>query len=327
MQKMTHFTGSFKPYFSPNHKYIALLYSTATTPWELYLKPNALQSIEKRITHSTTKEYESYPWREPQIITFTARDGATVYARLYTPDKEKKNGAAIIFVHGAGYLQDAHKWWSYYYREHMFHNLLADEGFTVMDIDYRGSEGYGRNWRTGIYRHMGGKDLEDIVDGARFLVKNYDIDPGRIGIYGGSYGGFLTLMAMFKQGDVFCCGAALRAVTNWANYNHGYTSNILNLPTIDPQAYRQSSPIYFAQGLKGQLLILHGMIDDNVHFQDVVELIERLIELNKTGWNITPYPVERHSFTHAYSWQDEYRRIHEFFRKNLINEQIARQSK
>ncbi len=318
MTRITHLTGNNEIYFSPDYKYIAIRYSNSNTPWEIYLKPNNPEAQEKQITHSTTKEFQSYNWRKPEIIKFKARDGATVYARLFLPGKDVRNGAAILFVHGAGYLQEAHRWWSYYYREYMFHNLLADEGFTVLDIDYRGSQGYGRDWRTGIYRHMGGKDLDDLVDGARFLVKEYNIDPKRIGIYGGSYGGFLTLMAMFKQPDVFCCGAALRSVTNWANYNHGYTSNILNLPTIDPQAYTQSSPIYFAQGLKGKLLILHGMIDDNVHFQDVAQLIQRLIELHKTGWQITPYPVERHSFKHASSWQDEYRRIHEFFLENLL---------
>ena len=318
MQIITHHIGNNQVFFSPDYKHIALRYSNSITPWEIYLKPNNVKSIARRITHSTTKAYESYHWRKPQIITFVDRDGDTVHARLFLPADSVKNSAAVLFVHGAGYLQDAHRWWSYYYREHMFHNLLADKGFTVMDIDYRGSEGYGRYWRTAIYRHMGGKDLEDLVDGAHFLVKKYGIDPKRIGIYGGSYGGFLTLMAMFKDGDVFCCGAAIRSVTNWANYNNGYTANILNLPTIDPQAYRQSSPIYFAQGLKGRLLILHGMIDDNVHYQDVVQLTERLIELHKTNWDITPYPVERHDFKHAYSWQDEYRRIYDLFMQQMV---------
>ncbi len=319
MIKMTHRTGNNEIYFSPDKKYIAIRYSYSNRPWELYLKPNNPQDTARRITHSTTPEFEAYPWRDPQIITFTARDGAKVHARLYLPADSVKNNAAIIFVHGAGYLQNAHRWWSYYYREFMFHNLLVDKGFTVMDIDYRGSAGYGRDWRTAIYRHMGGKDLDDQVDGARWIVKKYGIDPHRIGIYGGSYGGFITLMAMFKYPDVFCCGAALRAVTNWANYNHGYTSNILNVPLYDSTAYRISSPIYYASGFKGKLLILHGMIDDNVHYQDVVQLTQRLIELHKTGWTITPYPMERHSFKHADAWYDEYRRIYEFFMQNLVN--------
>ena len=116
----------------------------------------------------------------------------------------------MVFVHGAGYLQNAHKYWSSYFREYMFHNLLASRGYVVLDVDYRASSGYGRDWRTAIYRHMGGKDLEDVVDGAKYLVAKEQVNPKRIGVYGGSYGGFITLMAMFTTPDVFAAGAALR---------------------------------------------------------------------------------------------------------------------
>jgi len=199
----------------------------------------------------------------------------------------------------------------------MFHNLLAQRGYVVLDVDYRASSGYGRDWRTAIYRHMGGKDLEDIVDGAKYLVEKEGVNARRIGVYGGSYGGFITLMAMFTTPDVFAAGAALRPVTDWAHYNHGYTSNILNVPQIDPEAYRKSSPIYFADGLKGHLLIAHGMVDTNVFFQDSVRLAQRLIELRKDNWEIAPYPVENHSFTEETSWADEYKRILSLFENYL----------
>ena len=197
---------------------------------------------------------------------------STCYARLFTPEmvgaRRDPRRPAVVFVHGAGYLQNAHKYWSSYYREYMFHNLLASRGYVVLDPDYRASAGYGRDWRTAIYRHMGGKDLEDVVDGAKFLVDTQKVNAKRIGVYGGSYGGFITLMAMFTTPDMFAAGAALRPVTDWSHYNHGYTSNILNEPQNDPEAYRKSSPIYFAEGLKGALLICHGMVDTNVLFQD-----------------------------------------------------------
>jgi len=159
--------------------------------------------------------------------------------------------------------------------EYMFDNFLRDRGYYVLDVDYRGSSGYGRDFRTGIYRHMGGKDLDDVVDGAKFLINNYQVNPGAIGCFGGSYGGFLTLMAMFKT-EVFKAGAALRPVTDWAHYHPAYTVDILNLPQKDPEAYKQSSPIYWAEGLKGALLICHGMMDTNVNFQDTVRLVQRL---------------------------------------------------
>jgi len=148
-------------------------------------------------------------------------------------------------------------------------------------------------------------------------VKEFNIDPKRVGLYGGSYGGFITLMAMFTQPDVFAAGAALRPVTDWAHYNNGYTGNILNLPQHDVEAYKQSSPIYFASGLKGALLICHGMVDTNVNFQDTVRLVEKLIELRKTNWEVAPYPVEDHGFEREDSWADEYKRILKLFTENL----------
>jgi dipeptidyl aminopeptidase/acylaminoacyl peptidase len=315
--QLTTGSGGYEFTLSPDEKHLALRYSTATRPWELYLMDNKPGARPKQITRSTTEEFNAYPWREPEVVTFKARDGAGVYARLYRPANAQKNGAAVIFVHGAGYLQNAHKWWSQYFREYMFHNLLADKGYTVLDIDYRGSAGYGRDWRTGIYRHMGGKDLTDHVDGAKWLVETHGVDAKRIGMYGGSYGGFITLMALFTQPDVFKAGAALRSVTDWAHYNHPYTANILNEPTTDSLAYARSSPLYYAEGLKSHLLMCHGMVDVNVHFQDIVRLSQRLIELKKENWELAVYPVEDHAFVEPSSWTDEYRRILKLFEEQL----------
>jgi dipeptidyl aminopeptidase/acylaminoacyl peptidase len=166
---------------------------------------------------------------------------------------------------------------------------------------------------------MGGKDLSDHTDGAKYLVAEYGIDSARVGIYGGSYGGFITLMAMFNEPETFKSGAAIRSVTDWAHYNHPYTNNILNVPATDSMAYRQSSPIYFAEGLEGNLLILHGMIDNNVQFQDVVRLSQRLIELGKEDWEMAIYPVEAHGFKEPSSWTDEYKRIFKLFQTTIGN--------
>jgi len=315
--QITTLEGNNNPTLSPNEKYIAVRFSTSNRPWELGLMPNKPGAEMDMLTDSRTDSFKGYEWRRPELVYFKAEDGANVRARLYKPKDGAGNGAAVVFVHGAGYLQNVHKWWSSYYREYMFHNLLADNGYTVLDIDFRASSGYGRDWRTGIYRHMGGKDLSDQVDGAKYLVENHGVDAGKIGIYGGSYGGFITLMAMFTSPGTFNCGAALRSVTDWAHYNHGYTSNILNTPVTDSIAYRKSSPIYHAEGLEGQLLMLHGMVDSNVQFQDVVRLSQRLIELGKDNWELAVFPVEGHGFTTASGWTDEYKRIFKLFQKNL----------
>jgi dipeptidyl aminopeptidase/acylaminoacyl peptidase len=317
-ERITTMTGANQVSVSPDEKQLAILYSYSTKPWELYLQENKPGGKTEQITNKAqSDEFKSYAWKDPEVINFLARDGGQVFARLYKPANPDPKKPAVLFVHGAGYLQNAHKWWSSYFREYMFNNMLADNGYYVMDIDYRGSAGYGSKWRTGIYRHMGGKDLSDHVDAAKYLVQNFGVDSKRIGLYGGSYGGFITLMGMFNEPNVFAAGAALRPVTDWANYNHGYTANILNEPFNDSLAYRKSSPYYFAEGLKGNLLICHGMVDVNVHYQDAVKLTQRLIELGKDNWELASYPMEDHGFVEPSSWTDEYKRIFKLFENVL----------
>jgi dipeptidyl aminopeptidase/acylaminoacyl peptidase len=319
--KLTPMTGGNAGEVSPDGRTIGLIHSYMNKPHEVYVMPNTPAAAAKQVTTTPTDEWRSFKWVEPQLITYKSRDGVDVYARLFTPEmmgaRRDPSAPAVVFVHGAGYAQNAHKYWASYYREYMFHNLLASKGYVVLDPDYRASSGYGRDWRTAIYRHMGGKDLDDVVDGARYLVDTQKVNAKHIGVYGGSYGGFITLMAMFTSPNTFAAGAALRPVTDWSHYNHNYTSNILNEPQDDPEAYRRSSPIYFADGLKGALLICHGMVDTNVLFQDSVRLVQRLIELRKENWSVAPFPVENHGFEEETSWADEYRRILKLFDEHL----------
>ena len=309
--------GKHIPTLSPDERWIADIYSYTNRPPDLYVQENRPGQDLKRLTTSPSPEFSQYAWQDAPIVMVPARDGVQVPARMLKPANYKKGGPAVIFVHGAGYLQNVDHKWSTYYREYMFHHILEEHGFLVLDVDYRGSAGYGRDWRTAIYEHMGGKDLDDIVDAAKYAVSAHGASPKRIGLYGGSYGGFITLMAMFTASDTFAAGAALRPVTDWATYNHGYTSNILNTPQGDAEAYRKSSPIFFADGLKGALLICHGMVDTNVEFQDTVRLVQRLIELRKENWSVAPYPVEDHGFVQPSSWADEYKRILKLFETAL----------
>ena len=322
--RITSKAGGHDASVSPDGKLLADVYSYANRPPELYLMDNRAGARMEQLTTSPTKEWLSFPWLVPEIVMVPASDGAKVPARIYRPAdmKAEPNGAAVIFVHGAGYLHNVHNYWSDYSREYMFNQFLASKGYVVLDADYRGSAGYGRDWRTAIYRHMGGRDLQDEVDASTYLQKEFGIPPERVGIYGGSYGGFMTLMALFTEPSHFGAGAALRSVTDWAHYNHWYTSRILNFPQADSVAYRRSSPIYFAEGLEDPLLMAHGMVDNNVEFQDIVRLTQRLIELGKTNWTLAPYPVESHAFVRPSSWADEYRRIFELFERELATVRV-----
>ncbi len=316
--KLTSTTGRHGVTLSPDEKWMADIYSYVNQPPELFVSKNKQGSAAMKLTDSPAPEFWNYSWLDVPIVEIPASDGAKVPGKLFKPANFKKGGPAVIFVHGAGYAQNVHRGWSAnYYREYLFHNFLVEHGYAVLDLDYRASSGYGRDWRTAIYRFMGGKDLEDQLDGKKWLVATQGVDANRIGIYGGSYGGFITLMAMFTKPGTFAAGAALRPVTDWAHYNHGYTSNILNQPQQDAQAYQQSSPIYHAAGLRGALLICHGMVDVNVHFQDSVRLVQKLIELRKQNWETAIYPLEDHGFIQPSSWTDEYTRIFKLFELNL----------
>jgi dipeptidyl aminopeptidase/acylaminoacyl peptidase len=320
-ERLTDGNGRFNATLSPDGERVAIVRDVANHPPELFVADADDARSMDQITMTPTEEWLSFGWIEPEIIRFEAEDGTMVPARIYRPADmgAEAHGGAVIFVHGAGYLHNIHNYWSSYYREYQFNQFLAANGYTVLDIDYRGSAGYGAEWRTDIYRWMGGKDMSDQVDGARYLAANEGIDPARVGLYGGSYGGFITLMGLFTAGDTFKSGAALRSVTDWAHYNHGYTSRILNLPDNDEEAYEKSSPIYFAENFQPDqhLVMLHGMVDTNVHFSDVVRLSQRLIELGKENWELAVYPVENHGFVEPTSWTDEYRRIFELFERTL----------
>ena len=327
-EKLTTQPGMHQVTLSPDEQWMADVYSYANKPPELYLVRNRAGSDMAQLTTSTTADWRAFKWIVPEIVWINASDGVRVPARIYRPKDlgAQSNGAGVIFVHGAGYLHNVGNFWTPYPREYMFNHFLASKGYTVLDIDYRGSAGYGRDWRTAIYRHMGGRDLQDHVDGSRYLQREFGISPDRIGIYGGSYGGFITLMALFTAPKDFGAGAGLRSVTDWAHYNHPYTAQILNTPEKDSIAYRRSSPIYFAEGLEDPLLIAHGMVDVNVHFQDVVRLAQRLIELKKENWEMAVYPVEDHGFVRPDSWTDEYTRIFKLFEENIGSSRTSRTS-
>jgi len=279
------------------------------------------QNRELQLTHSVPAEFGTIHLTVPEIVQFKSRDGKSIPAMIYKPAdfSAAKKYPVVVFVHGAGYLQNVFNGWSYYYREYLFHTRLTQKGYIVFEVEYRGSAGLGRDFRTDVYMHLGGKDLDDEVDGLEYLRQLGYIDPQRVGIYGGSYGGFMALMAIFMT-DKYACAASLRGVTSWENYykhNPWYTQARLGKPEDNPQAYKISSPITYADSLKKPLLILHGMVDDNVFFQDAVQLIGKLQKAGKK-FDVMVYPDEAHSFTEPESWFDEYSRIEEFFDKHLL---------
>ena len=304
---------------SPDGSRLLLRHSSAYVPPQLAVM-NADGSGHQVLTDTRSEDYKAYQWLQPEIVQVPSKHGAgTIWGKYYGPAELEpgREYPIVLFVHGAGYLQNVHHRWPQYFREQMFHNMLVQQGYIVLDLDFRASAGYGSEWRTAIYRQMGHPELEDYLDGIDWLVAERQGNRERVGIYGGSYGGFMSFMALFREPGTFKAGAALRPVGDWHHYNHPYTANILNTPDIDPEAYLKSSPIEYVEGLQDHLLIAHGMIDDNVFYQDSVHMAQRLIELRKDKWELASYPLERHAYQHADSWYDQYRRIYELFERVL----------
>ncbi len=297
-------------------------------------------TVPTQITRSTPEAFGKMTWIAPKFVDIPSKDGKVIKSKIYLPAGHNTASAStnatanqrgnqtsakkypmVIFVHGAGYLQNTINGWNNYYREFMFNEMLAQKGYVVLDIDYRGSAGYGQAWRTDVYDFLGGPDMQDHVDAIDYTVKNYGVDAGKVGVYGGSYGGFMAEMLIFRAPDKVAAAAALRPVADWKNYYASspiYTAERLGFPDKNPEAYKRSSPIAYADKLEKPLLILHGMQDDNVHVQDSVQLVEKLIRLGKTPYFETMfYPAENHTFARPESWTDEYSRILTFFEKHL----------
>ena len=297
-------------------------------------KPGELYAVEicprcqkppapKQLTGTTPESYLKRKWNAPQFVEITSRDNKKIPAKIYLPENfsKSKKYPMVAFIHGAGYLQNTINGWNNYYREFMFNQLLTQKGYVVLDIDYRGSAGYGRDWRTDVYDFLGGKDYDDHLDAVDFMVANYAVDAKKVGVYGGSYGGFMAAMLVMRAPDKIAAAAALRPVMDWKNYyaaNAFYTSQRLRSPKENPEGYQRSSPISYANDLRKPLLILHGLVDSNVQAQDSFQLVEKLIRLNKTEYFESAfYPSENHAFVRATSWEDEYERILNFFEKHL----------
>lgn len=306
---------------SEDGKEQAILQADIRNPFDLYVNGD-------RVTTSPLPDFYKMDWAESRFFTYPSlKDHKPVSARLLLPpgynpdDPNQKPRPAIVYIHGAGYATSVLKQWgSYQELRFVFNNYLAHNGYPVLEMDYRGSTNYGRDWRSGVYLNMGGPDLEDVLGGVEYLRSLKNIDMSRIGIWGWSYGGFMTAMAMFRAPATFQAGAAFSGVYDWRNYNADYTDERLTSPAENPEAYERSSPIHFSGQLQNHLLILHGIVDDNVLFQDAVQLTEKLIHEGKS-FEESFYPEESHAYVRDESLQNAFGRTAEFFDRYLKDRQ------
>lgn len=278
-----------------------------------------------RLTDSLPAGIDRAKLVEPELVWYEAADGERVPAYLFVPknlDRSRKH-PAIVWIHGDGHNQNYDGWhvernYAVYYS---FHQYLLQRGYVVIAPDYRGSIGYGRKWRQGVFGDVGGRDSADAAQAATYLKSLSYVDPDRIGVWGLSYGGFFTLLALVDSPRTFACGVDVAGVVDYRMYYedpwHGaWTYGRLRAPEDDPRAYDVASPLSRMDRLERPLLILHGTADVNVPYLHSMRLIDDLMKRGKS-FEFMAYPGEFHYFTRAHVLSDAWRRVEDFFGRHL----------
>jgi dipeptidyl-peptidase-4 len=314
-RRLTSASGSYRAFLAPGGGHVAALHSRYMTPPELVLIDCGEPARERRVTSSPLPSFERVQRLDPEYHTFTAgSDGQVLHAFVVKPshfDTSRRYPAVLSCVY-AGIAKN--RWISYDLLDYFMAERM---GYVVVRVDFRASSGHGRGFRYGYFQRMGIIDAEEAVVVARQLRTLEYIDGERIGIWGSSYGGFLTLMTLLTHPGEFNTGVAWKPVTDWRNYTDDYTAQRLGRPQDHPGVYNATSPIHHVDGLEDNLLIIHGMADDNVLFQDTVQLVQKLLEAGK-DFDVMFYPRADHGLTY---WQenrlDLMRRTARFFRQHM----------
>lgn len=289
-KRLTAMAGTHAISMSPTCDYYLDAASNFTTPSSrvLYTSDGNPWAVYREADRKTADEYELLP---AEILTVKAADGAMLYARLIRPagfDPSKKY-PAIVMIYGGPHTQTIRNSWS----GATWEQALAQRGFVIWQLDNRGSSGRGAKWEATLYRRLGARELEDQKTGIAQLVSMGFVDPARIGIYGWSYGGYMTLYSLLNAPDLFRAGVAGAPVTNWRNYDTIYTERYLGLPSENEEGYRASSALTYAANLKAKLLLVHNIDDDNVLFRNTMQMADALQKAKKP-FEMMVYPQKAH---------------------------------
>ncbi|MEZ5292850.1 MAG: prolyl oligopeptidase family serine peptidase [Vicinamibacterales bacterium] len=308
------------PQVSPDGRSVVYQRSAVEHSLDLYAVELRAGATPVRLSDSMPAGLNPADLVAPSPVAFPSRlDRAPVPATLMLPkglDTSRKH-PAIVWIHGSGSDQNFLGWHPGAYR--MYYSVtqyLVQQGYVVLTPDYRGSSGYSRDWSTGVHMGLGVKDTADVAAGADYLKTLPYVDPDRIGVWGLSYGGFLTLQALNTDPTLWRCGIDVAGVVDWATYGAGYTTPRLGTPVENPEIYRLSAPINFMDRLQRPLMVLHGTNDRNVQFRDSLRVIDVLLKLGKP-FEMGVYPGEIHFFRRAHILRDAWRRAEEFFDRHL----------
>lgn len=317
---------NYDPSFSPDGATLVFHRTDVENSLDLYTAPARAQARVVRLSDSMPAGLNKADLTPPVAVSFPSRlDKKPVPATLMVSkaiDRSRKH-PALVWIHGSGSDQNFLGWHPGSYR--MYYSLcqyLAQQGYVILTPDYRGSSGYSRDWSTGVHMGVGVNDTADVASGADYLKTLTYVDPDRIGVFGLSYGGFLTLQAMTVDPTLWRAGVNVAGVVDWATYGAGYTTPRLGTPVQNPDIYNISAPIQHMDKLVRPLLVLHGTNDRNVSFADSLRLFDVLIKLGKS-FESQIYPGEIHFFRRDMVLRDAWKRIEEFFDRTVKNKPAA----
>jgi dipeptidyl-peptidase-4 len=316
IKRITKAPGVHDPLIAPNASAFVDNYSNAMTPPQ-----QNLERIDGTraavINKNKVSDLSAYHLSPVEFLTVPADDGTKLYAELMRPRdfSDKKKYPVLIDVYGGPQEQHVRNNWGY--SDFLWDEMMAEKGYAIFSLDNRGSWGRGHLFEIPIYHHFGKVELEDQLAGVKYLKSLSWVDPSRIGIWGWSYGGTMTLEALFNAPDVFKAGAAVAPVTDWRLYDTAYTERYMGLPQDNATGYYESSPVNQAQNLQGKLLIAHGTGDDNVHFANTAELLNRFITLGRYPNDLVIIPGRGHSMTDRAARIELFRQLTKFFEHNL----------
>ena len=310
--------GTHAAELSPNGRYLLDTWSNVTTPDRIELYDVSGGHV-RTVHDGRIPALDGIPLAAPEFGSVATEDGETLYTwTLRPPDFDpSRRYPVLVYVYGGPNSQLVVNRWG---RErYLYYQNLARRGLIVFCLDNRGSWGRGHEFEASIRGRLGEQELEDQVAGVRHLKTLPYVDPGRIGVYGGSYGGYMVLMAMNKAPEHFTVGVAYAPVTSWELYDTIYTERYMGLPPENPEGYRNSAPLNFAAGLDGKLLIVHGTMDNNVHLQNTLMMVEEYVKADKL-FDLMVYPRVRHGIrvsNHRYHF---HRLKTEFLQRHLIKD-------
>jgi dipeptidyl-peptidase-4 len=309
--------GTYEASFSKGMKFVILTHSDANTPPVISLCNSKGESIRVLKTNETLKaNLKKHTLTEKTFFTFKNKDNIDLNCWIMKPVnfQEGKQYPVLVAIYGGpGRNTVANAWDG---RNYLWHQMLCQQGYIIVSCDPRGTQYRGREFKHSTYMNLGKYETEDFIDLAKYLGTQPYVDAKRIGMQGWSYGGYMTSLCMTKGADVYKAGIAVAPVTNWKYYDSVYTERFLRTPQENNGGYENNSPINFVNALKGKYLLIHGSADDNVHYQNTMDMVSALVKANKQ-FDLFIYPNKNHGIYGGNTRLHLFNKMTSFLTENL----------